>query len=148
VATFSPELKDVFRDLNLAWIKAYFAVEAKDSEQLNNPEECIKTGGQIFFVSDGPEVVGTCALYQINATQFELAKMAIDPSHQGSGFGDLLVLAAERWAKSQVANQFVILSNTKLIPAIALYHKHGFKTIRLGANPEYARADIELRKLF
>jgi ribosomal protein S18 acetylase RimI-like enzyme len=40
----------------------------------------------------------------------------------------------------------VIVSNTKLAPAIRLYEKHGFVRVPLDPNEPYARADIRLER--
>jgi GNAT superfamily N-acetyltransferase len=144
--TYDTRYKTAYRDLNLEWIEKYFTAEKKDHEQLDNPEECLAEGGQIFFVLDGERAIGTCAMYKTGEKQFELAKMAVSPSYRGQGLGDLLIDVSESWAKAQGAEEILILSNTVLEPAIRLYHKHGFKTTYLGPNPDYERANIELRK--
>lgn len=139
--------RDAFRALNLQWIQAYFRVEKKDLEQTSAPEECVARGGEIFFVVENGRAVGTCALYRVGHRKFELAKMAVEPGHQGKGFGDLLMRAAEAWAREKKAIEILILSNTVLTPAITLYKKHGFETTHLGPHPDYERCNIEMRKL-
>lgn len=148
VITYQPRFKRVFRDLNRAWIEKYFRVEKKDVEQTENPEICRQEGGEIFFVVDPAheKAVGTCALYKIGEGRFELAKMAVEPSHQGAGLGDLLMEKAEAWARAQGAREILILSNTVLEPAIRLYKKHGYRVVHLGPHPDYERANIELLK--
>jgi GNAT superfamily N-acetyltransferase len=147
VITFRPEYRGVFRELNLEWITKYFRVEKKDVEQVESPETCLKDGGEVFFVVVGGEAVGTCAMYRIGEGRYELAKMAVRPDCHGRGFGDLLMLEAERWARSRAAREILILSNTVLEPAIRLYKKHAYKTIRLGPHPDYERCNIEMLKV-
>src|SRR6185312_14670310 len=53
---------------------------------------------------------------------------------------------AEAWAREQGAAEILILSNTVLAPAIALYKKHGYATTHLGPHPDYERCNIEMRK--
>jgi GNAT superfamily N-acetyltransferase len=146
VVTFNPQFKPAFRDLNIEWIEKYFRVEPKDTEQVTHPEQCLQDGGEIFFVLADGEAVGTCAMYKTAENQFELAKMAVSPRFHKKGFGDLLMQAAEDWAREKKAREILILSNTVLSPAISLYHKHGFKTTHLGAHPDYERCNIEMRK--
>ena len=146
VITFQPQFRDFFRLLNLEWIEKYFCIEHKDLEQVNNPEECISSGGQIFFVLIEGEVVGTCALYHVGPRKFELAKMAVRPDCRGQGLGDLLIEKAEEWARAQDAAEIMMLSNTVLTPAIQLYKKHGYQVLHLGQNPDYQRCNIELSK--
>ncbi|MGE3262015.1 MAG: GNAT family N-acetyltransferase [Bacteriovoracia bacterium] len=144
--THNPSFNPAFKRLNLAWIEQYFRVEKKDLEQVNNPEECLRGGGEIFFVVVEGEAVGTCAMYKTGPRQFELAKMAVDPNYRGLGYGDLLMEKAEAWAKEKGANEILILSNTVLEPAISLYRKHGYTVTHLGPHPDYERCNIEMRK--
>lgn len=147
VVTYQPEYKGAFKDLNLEWIEKYFKVEKKDIHQVENPEECIATGGQIFFVVHDGEVAGTCAVYKIGDRYYEIAKMAVAPKWQGHGFGDTLMEVAEQWAREQNAREILILSNTVLKTAITLYKKHEYEVVHLGPHPDYERCNIEMRKL-
>lgn len=148
VITYQPRFKNVFRDLNRAWIEKYFKIEKKDVEQTDHPEVCVDEGGEVFFVIDVSQgcAVGTCAMYKIGEGRFELAKMAVDPKYQGRGLGDLLMKEAEVWARGKGAREILILSNTVLEPAIRLYKKHGYRVVHLGPHPDYERANIEMIK--
>ncbi len=146
VISYEERFRSAFRALNLQWIEHYFQVEKKDLEQLDHPEECLAGGGEIFFIIVNEKAIGTCAMYKTSATQFELAKMAVDPNFQGQGFGDLLMEHTEAWARARGAKEILILSNTLLGPAIRLYRKHGFEITHLGPHPDYQRCNIELRK--
>lgn len=147
VVPFHAQYRAAFRSLNLAWIEHYFRVEAKDIAQTDHPEECLAGGGEIFFVVVNGQAVATCAMYRTGPAQFELAKMAVDPAYRGQGFGDLLMETAEAWARRKNAAEILILSNTILEPAIALYKKHGYETIHLGPHPDYERCNIEMKKV-
>jgi putative acetyltransferase len=85
-------------------------------------------------------------MYRVTAKRYELAKMAVDPKCRGRGYGDVLMKAAEDWARAQGADEIFLLSNTRLEPAIALYKKHGYETTRLGPHPHYDRCNIEMTK--
>lgn len=146
IRNFHPSYNPVFKRLNLQWIEKYFRVESKDLAQVNHPEECIAGGGEIFYVVVEERAVGTCAMYKTGERQFELAKMAVDPDFQGLGYGDLLMEAAEEWARDKGADEILILSNTVLEPAIRLYKKHGYVTTHLGPHPDYERCNIEMKK--
>jgi putative acetyltransferase len=144
---YEPRFKDAFKALNVEWISKYFKVEKKDLEQLENPEECVANGGEIFFVvNEEGQAVGTTAMYHLGEQVYELAKMAVRPDYQGRGFSNLLMQACEDWAREQNAREIIIVSNTSLTPAITLYKKHGYIVTRLGQDPDYERGDIELRK--
>lgn len=143
---FDPKYRDAFRDLNLQWISKYFKVEKKDTEQTNNPEACVNEGGQVFFALHEGKAIGTCAMYVVSPGVFELAKMAVAEEARGKGIGDLLMNQTEAWAKSKGAKKILILSNTVLEPAIALYLKHGYQVSKLGSHPDYERCNIEMEK--
>lgn len=160
VETYNNCYRKAFVTLNFEWIQKYFVVEKHDLEQLNNPDDILQNGGEIFFVIEGgrdglaDQVVGTCAMILLPPTAsptgtkssrgYELAKMAVSPNCRGKGYGDVLMRAAVEWARSQGAGYVMLLSNTKLEPAINLYKKHGFAVARLGSHPDYDRCNIEM----
>ena len=53
VVAFEPRHAAAFRDLNLAWIERYFAIEDKDRYMLDHPDETIiASGGHILMAED------------------------------------------------------------------------------------------------
>lgn len=152
IVRFDDRYQNAFVSLNFEWIQKYFVVERHDLEQLNNPRQNIlDRGGEIFFVIENDQVVGTCAMVPVeNNGQlgYELAKMAVSPNCRGRGYGDLLIKTAIDWARSKDAGYVMLLSNTVLEPAIKLYKKHGFAVERLGPHPDYERCNIEMTLRF
>lgn len=140
--------RDAYRALNLAWIERHFAVEERDRRELDDPESHILAhGGRIFMAvaeRDGGEVVlGTCALLREHDGGWELAKMAVDETARGQGVGRALGEAAIAAARAAGATQVSLLSNTALVPAIALYRALGFVEVPL-PETDYARANIHM----
>lgn len=74
---------------------------------------------------------------------FELAKMAVDPSAQGKNIGWLLGRYALGKVRELGAKKVYLESNTILKPAINLYHKLGFQKIVGHATP-YERCNIQM----
>jgi len=146
VVTYQEKFRADYKSLNIEWIQKYFSVEEKDVAQLDAPEECLADGGQIFFTVVGERALGTCAMYKIGPQRFELAKMAVSPEARGLGLGDLLMKAAENWARTQNATEIMLQSNTVLVPAITLYRKHGYEEVEIATPSEYARCNIEMIK--
>lgn len=145
IVGFSPDFLPSFSLLNREWIEKYFEVEKNDVAQLDSPyEQILNPGGEILFLLEDGVPVGTVAMVPHGPGCYELAKMAVSPACQGRGFGDRLMEAAISWARDRQASTILILSNTVLSPAITLYKKHGFKTVRLGSHPDYKRCDIEM----
>jgi GNAT superfamily N-acetyltransferase len=147
VVPYRPEYRADFERLNREWIEQYFVVEEADQEVFADPEGAIvRTGGEIFFVVEGEEVLGTCALILHEPGVFEIAKMAVSPSARGRGYGDLLMHATVEFARRAGAAKVIIVSNTVLTPAIRLYEKHGFVRVPLD-HERFARANIRLERV-
>jgi GNAT superfamily N-acetyltransferase len=136
-----------FKEINLEWIREYFTVEDHDIEQLENPQEYIMDkGGEILFAICDGEVAGVCALIRTGDGEFELAKMGVSPGFRGRQVGYQLGLYAIETAKLLGAKRIWLESNRKLVPALTLYQKLGFREIPLTCTP-YARADIRMELL-
>ncbi|HVK62176.1 MAG TPA: GNAT family N-acetyltransferase [Bdellovibrionales bacterium] len=148
ISSYDPKYKEAFKELNLAWIRRFFAVEDKDVEQLENPERILEQGGEIVFALFGGDAVGTCAVINEGNGVFELAKMAVDPDFQGQGIAHGLMKAAEKFVRERGGKKIYLVSNQSLAPAITLYKKHGYIVTSLTQNPEYSRGNIEMEKLF
>ena len=145
LVAWSPELRADFERLNREWIERWFALEEEDRKVFEDPSgRIVEPGGQIFFVVDEGGVRGTCAVIRHDAETLELAKMAVDPSARGRGYGDRLVEAAIALAREVGARRLMLVSNTRLGPALALYRKHGFRDVPLDPANGYSRADIQM----
>lgn len=144
VITFNPKYVNTYIELNRQWIEKYFKIESMDIAQLENPYDNVLKNGEIFFLLENDRALGTCAMIAHGPGCYELAKMAVEPSVRGKGYGDILMQQALEWARSQGAKKVMLLSNTVLEPAITLYKKHGFKTVHLGPHPDYERCNIEM----
>jgi putative acetyltransferase len=145
VITYREELRPHFERLNRAWIERYFRVEPLDLEAFRDPRRTIlEPGGEIFFVVDEAGVQGTCAVMPHGPGTLELAKMAVDEGARGRGYGDLLMEAAIGFARRVGARRMMLLSNSRLGPAIRLYRKHGFVEVPVDPAQRYSRADIQL----
>jgi len=145
LVSFRADLARAFESLNRRWIEEYFEVEAADLEVFGNPyESIVKPGGEIFFVLEDGKPRGTCAVIRLEATLFELAKMAVDPLSQGRGYGNLLIERAIDFARASGARKLMLLTNSRLDAAIRLYEKHGFKSVPITHADHYSRVDVEM----
>ena len=145
VVSWRPEFRSDFERLNREWIEGFFVMEEEDLKVLRDPEAAIvASGGEIFFVTQGEIVQGTCAVIRHDAETYELAKMAVAPAARGRGYGDRLVEAAIAFARGAGARRLMLVSNTRLAPALTLYRKHGFAPVPLDPANGYSRADIQL----
>ena len=143
IVPFRPDLAPAFTRLNREWIERLFRLEPADLKTLEDPAtSIIAPGGQIFFALDGTEAVGTVAAVRESAHRFELAKMAVRPSHQGHGLGRLLGEAVIQFARDANATTVFLLTNSRLTGAIRLYQRLGFQHRPLPPSTGYARADV------
>jgi len=145
IIPFEEKYADDFRKLNIEWLNEYFNVEPYDEYQLSHPlTEILNKGGHIFLARENENIVGTAALMKENGSSFELTKMCVTKSSQGKGISKMLLDACLRLAKEKNWDRLFLYSSTRLIPAIALYRKYGFKEIPLEKNPHYSRTNIKM----
>jgi GNAT superfamily N-acetyltransferase len=144
IVPFRAEHGAAFRDLNLAWIEKYFAVEERDARDLGDPATYILApGGYIFMAELSGRPVGTVALMREEEGVFELAKMTVDDSTRGLGVGRALGEAAIAHARRIGAKRIELLTNSALVPAITLYRTLGFVDVPMVAS-EYVRANVHM----
>jgi GNAT superfamily N-acetyltransferase len=146
IIQYDPYYNQAFKDLNIAWIEEFFAVEEIDLLYLNHPnDKVLDPGGMVFFALMDGVAVGTVAMLWLEDGRYELSKMAVDPSHQGKGIGKKLIDAAIVWAREIHAHTVQLDTNTKLKPAIHLYHKAGFVALPPEElKSEYTRSNLRM----
>ncbi len=145
IRQFQPGDAAAFRRLNEEWITRYFRIEPKEELVLADPQKVIlDPGGRIFFATSGERCVGCCGLIRLNEKEFEVAKMAVEPSYQKAGIGRRLLQAVIEEARSAGAHRLYLETNHVLTPAIRLYESLGFKHIDPSRiiPSAYARADV------
>ena len=144
IIAYQPEFAKDFYNLNTAWLEKYFYVEPYDKKVLSNPQKyVIDSGGFIFFAKYNNEIVGVVSLIN-QKTFFELSKMAVSPKYQGLRIGLKLMNFCIEFAKRQQWKSITLYSHRKLVPAISLYKKIGFKEVALEENSHYERSDIKM----
>jgi GNAT superfamily N-acetyltransferase len=158
-----------FAALNYQWITEFFVIEAEDRAALDHPEAyAIDNGGEIFFLLDcangGEQVIGTAAMVPKRGAKkkwkeepqqavaqsakaievYELAKMAILPNRQGEGLGQLLLQHCIEFAFQRQGKQIILTTNDVLKPALAVYHKLGFKDLPMNPDDRYERGNLAM----
>jgi putative acetyltransferase len=143
IDTYRPEHARAFAELNRAWLVENDLLEPLDEQQLQDPEgEILAPGGQIFVAISGEEVVGTCAAIPHGPGVFELAKLAVSSAARGQGLGRKLVTACVSYARERRAQRLVLVSNSRLRPALRLYETFGFQHRQPPSPLPYATADV------
>ena len=144
IVDYEPRYARAFKQLNEEWITTWFKMEEEDHHALDHPQEHIlDPGGHIYIALYKGEPVGACAIIKMKDGGFELAKMGVAPKAKGKGIGLLLGRACIEKAREMGAHRVYLESNTRLKPAISLYHKLGFKKIAGPPSP-YERCDIQM----
>ena len=131
VRDYTPNDAAAFRDLNLAWVEAFFTVEDEDRAQLEDPNtHILDKGGAILIAEYQGEAVGTVGLVPgHHEGMLELIKMSARSDIQGKGIGRALMDAAIEKAREMGASQIWLETNTSLEAALALYRKSGFREL-------------------
>ena len=133
-----------FVSLSIEWLEKYVSVEPLDWEMLNHPHDVIlDKGGNIFFAKYADRVIGTVAMIKEEADTFELAKLAVTEEFKGLKIGSKLMERCIWFAKENVAERIILYTNHKLVPAIRLYKKYGFKEVALKHN-KYLESDMKM----
>ncbi|MFR3687572.1 MAG: GNAT family N-acetyltransferase [Enterococcus sp.] len=137
-----------FKRLSLEWLEKYVSVEPADLEIINNPHKSIlEKGGMIFFALCDGLIVGTVAMIRQNDGSFELAKLAVTEGYKGLKLGNLLMEKSLEFASQRKATTVFLYTNRRLLPAINLYEKFGFKEIPIAQN-KYIEADMKMELKF
>ena len=151
IVGFDTRYAEAFARLNYQWIEHYFAVEAEDRRSLDHPfEYAIAPGGEIFFALLGSQVVGCVAMVPKSADgnsdlEFELAKMAVQPDHQGQGIGRLLMEQCVQYARQRGATRILLTTNDILKPALKVYHNAGFEDLPINPDSRYVRGNLAMQ---
>ena len=159
--------------MNYQWITEFFVIEPEDRAALDHPEAyAIDNGGEIFFLLDrssgGETVIGTAALVPKKVPKkalkktwkeapqqavaqtaeaievYELAKMAVSPNRQGEGLGQLLLQHCIEFARQRKGKRMILTTNDILKPALAVYHKLGFRDLPVNPDERYERGNLAM----
>lgn len=142
---YIPSDATAFRELNEAWIRAYFGMEEIDFVTLGDPQgHILGPGGYIFVAAIAEEVVGCCALIPMQGGVFELAKMAVAGHLRGQGIGRKVLEYTIAQARLLGIDTLFLGSNTRLENAVHLYESVGFRHLGPEERPHspYVRADV------
>lgn len=131
-----------FVALNTAWIVSLFGqLEKEDIETFQNIEREIVNGGMIYFATENDEVMATCMTRHIGNEIWEICKLAANEKYKGKGAGNVVFEQCMKYAIDHGAKKLFMISNSRLQAALHIYHKYGFKEIKL-KDYEYERGDI------
>ncbi len=148
IVPFQSRHADAFYRLNRAWLDAHDLYEPPDEVQLADPfGAVIAPGGAVFIAERDGEVVGTAAVAPHGAAEAELLKLTVADGARGLGLGQRLVEVCIARARDMGADTLMLVSSTRLQPALRLYERMGFTNRALPSPLPYETADVcmELR---
>ena len=146
VVPYSVKYKNVFIEMNKKWISEMFKLEDEDIFILNNFENLIEKGAEIFFTIDDEEkILACCMIEPLPNGEWEIAKFA--STGEVKGAGSLCLQACIDYAKEKGIDKILIVSNTKCAAAVHLYRKFGFTEIPVDKKIfPFERANIAFEK--
>ena len=143
ITNFSEAHAGAFYALNRAWLDEHKLYEPADEKQLADPQaEILARGGAIFVALIGDRVVGTAALVPSGPGTVEIAKVTVSEAARGHGLGRRLTEHCISHARTQGYDRMVLVSSTRLGPALRLYESLGFVHRPLPEGLPYASADV------
>ena len=104
ITTYQDAHQPRFAELNRAWLVQFNLLEPVDVAQLSDPRLHFQAhGGEVFVALRGEQVVGTAAVVPHGAPgEWEIAKLAVEPSERGRGLGRHLVERLRRLVSETV----------------------------------------------
>lgn len=104
-----------------------FGVGAATDDALHAlPGSYVDGGGAFWVATRGEELVGTCGVFPVAPTSFELRKMYLSPVARGRGLGGRLLDVAVAWTRAAGGRELVLDTVEEMGRAIAFYEAHGF----------------------
>lgn len=143
VVPYNKKYKNDFIEMNKLWISEMFTFEEEDLRILNNVDELVERGAEIFFAVDNENVLACCMIEQISDLEWEIVKFCAKGMYTGTGAGSACLKACINFAKEKLAEKIVIVSNRKCEKAVHLYRKFGFNEVPVDREKfPFDRADI------
>jgi DNA-binding MarR family transcriptional regulator/N-acetylglutamate synthase-like GNAT family acetyltransferase len=119
-----------FRKLNEDWLRQYLEISDHDRQVLADPAgQILNKGGRIYCMLLQNEVVGTYALQQVNADEWELSKFTVKKDFRGRKLGKRLLQHALQQAAILDARHLLLFTHPVLTEATDLYRNAGFREI-------------------
>lgn len=145
VVPYEKRYEDAFIRLNTAWVDRYFRMEEDDREVLEHVDAWLQAGSMIFFAVEKQEVLATCMIRPLGGDTWEICKLAAAGQYTGKGAGSAVFKACMDYAIAHGAKKLTLISNRKLLPALHIYQKFGFREAPLDHSYwSYERADIQM----
>ncbi len=121
-----PEVVRLVADVLAEFGLEFGTGSATDAQLHGLPGSYTAHGGAFWVARRGGELLGTCGVFPIDPTTYELRKMYLRPASRGLGVGKQLLDVAIGWARERGATHMVLDTIHEMSRAIAFYEAHGF----------------------
>ncbi len=103
-------------------------IKAYSIDDLDNIPKCYGKKRETFLVlENGDKLVGTAAIKEEDKDTAFLRRLFVAPSFRKRGYGKSLIENAVKFCKQQHYKQIIFQGNEKMIAALRLCAKYGFK---------------------
>lgn len=99
---------------------------ATDDALLALPGAYEDAGGMFWVAEEDGGLLGTCGVYPLDPTTFELRKMYVHPGARGRGLGRALLEGSIAFVRTAGARHLVLDTVDLMAGAIRLYERYGF----------------------
>jgi GNAT superfamily N-acetyltransferase len=105
-----------------------FGEGAQTDDELSRLPGSYEMGGGAFWIAENPRgtLLGTCGVFPVALSTFELRKMYLDSSARGRGLGQRLLDESIAWTRAHGGLRMVLDTTEKMDRAIAFYEANGF----------------------
>jgi putative acetyltransferase len=104
-------------------------ISTTDSDLLDVAASYLAGGGAFRVLKHQGKIIGMFGLHNEGGAVVELRKMYLDPAFKGQGLGRLLMQDALSLARKAGYRQMVLETNSRLLEAIHMYRKVGFREV-------------------
>ena len=91
--------------------------------------------GEFWVARTGDRVVGCIGILRLQAADYELRRMYVDPRLRGQGLAQRLLDIALAWASARGARALYLETNERWTAAHRIYERNGFLPIARGQLP-------------
>lgn len=121
-----PAVLELVRDVLAEHGLTFGAGSATDEQLRELPASYQEPGGAFWIALRDGELIGTCGVFPLGASTFELRKMYLRPAARGLRLGERLLALAVDFARSRGGTSLVLDTVEQMARAIAFYEAHGF----------------------
>lgn len=143
IIKYEDKYQQEFKEISLDWLHKNNLYEKADDDLLDNPNKYLDKGSFIFLAHYNTKIVGTISLVPVNHNTFEILKLGVVDGYKELGIGKKLMQTCIDICIKKKVKTITLESSSKLVSALKLYEKLGFKHIEL-KDSHFESADVKM----